>query len=68
MLGLVTDGKNMGNSGRIESIETRSGRPRRRSHITIMNEEGRKFETICDYVLVIGDKEPRISLKGLEVD
>jgi len=65
MMALFVSGKNMGKYGTIESIKEQSGQKRRRSLLTIMD-EGKIYRTTLNYVFVIGDKNSRISLPGME--
>lgn len=65
MLALIIEGENIGKYGRILSINE-SGLKRRKSLVTVEDENGDKYQTIMDYVFVIGDSKPRISLPRLE--
>ncbi len=57
---LVTAGRNIGKSGKIIKIdESRFEKP---SIVTIEDGEGKTFETIADYVFVVGEKEPKLKL------
>jgi len=59
---LIIDGKNVGKFGRIAEIEMRPGQKRRKALVTIEDKNGNQFQTTLDYVFVIGDKQPHISL------
>jgi small subunit ribosomal protein S4e len=59
---IIIDGKNIGKSGKIMEIEMRTGQKRRKTLVTIENGSGNRFQTTLDYIFVIGDKEPHISL------
>jgi len=61
-IALIVDGKNAGKNGIIKAIEEIEGRKRRRNLVTIENAEGETFQTILDYVFVIGEEKPIISL------
>lgn len=63
---LIVGGKNTGKRGKIAAIEKRTGQKRRNSLITIEDERGNRFQTTVDYVFVIGDTEPEISLPEFE--
>jgi len=62
MIAIIVDGENIGKYGLIKAIEERSGQKRRRSFVTIEDSKGLTYQTILDYIFVIGDKVPRISL------
>lgn len=58
---LITGGQNKGTFAKIkEIITTRSREPNK----VICEKEGKEFEAIKDYVFVIGEKKPLISLEG----
>lgn len=61
---MIIGGKNIGKFGRIVSIDE-SGQERRRTLATIEDERGERYQTILDYVFVIGDERPGISLPKL---
>ena len=63
---VVIGGKNIGRYGKVVAIEQRQGWKRRRLLATIEDKDGNQFQTILDYVFVIGDSEPCISIP--EVD
>lgn len=62
MMGLIIDGENIGKYGIIRAIEEREGQKRRRSLINIETGSG-PYQTILDYVFVVGDNTPRVSLR-----
>ncbi|MBS7604874.1 MAG: 30S ribosomal protein S4e [Candidatus Bathyarchaeia archaeon] len=62
MMGLLVDGENLGRYGIIKNINLIEGQKRRRCLVTIEDERGVAYQTILDYLFVIGDKTPRISL------
>nr|NIV44618.1 30S ribosomal protein S4e [Candidatus Bathyarchaeota archaeon] len=51
---------------KITDIEKKRGQKRRRLLATIEDKNGNSFQTILDYVFILGDAEPYISLP--EVD
>jgi len=57
---LIVGGKNAGKHGKIVAIEQRQ--KRKSSLVTIEDERGNRFQTTIDYVFVIGDTKPQISL------
>jgi len=59
---LIVGGKNAGKHGKIVAIERRSNQKRKNSLVTIEDERGNRFQTTVDYIFVIGDKQPHISL------
>lgn len=62
MMALIIDGENLGRHGFIKSIDLIEGQKRRRCLVTIEDEAGNTYQTILDYVFVVGDKAPRIYL------
>lgn len=67
MSAILVEGKNAGKFGRIVSIDE-SGQERRRWLVTVEDEKGVRYQTILDYVFVIGDEKTRISLPRMEGD
>jgi len=63
---IIVDGKNMGKWGKIVTVEQRPGQNRRSSLITIEDKKGNRFQTTVDYILVVGDTKPSISLQETE--
>lgn len=59
---IIIDGKNIGKFGKIVNIEKRPDQKRRKNLVTIEDDDGNQFQTTLDYVFVVGDKEPHISL------
>ena len=66
MMAIFVDGENIGKYGIIREIDERSSIKRQRNLVTIEDSKGETYQTILDYVFVIGDKTPRISLRGME--
>jgi len=63
---IIVGGKNIGKYGKIVAIERRPSQKSTRSLVTIEDKNGNRFQTTLDYLFVIGDTEPYISLP--EVD
>jgi small subunit ribosomal protein S4e len=59
---LIVGGKNAGKHGKIVAIEQRPRQKRKSSLVTVEDKSGNRFQTTVDYVFVIGDKQPLISL------
>jgi len=66
MSAILIDGKNIGKHGIISSIEEHAGKKRRTLLVNIEDEEGKTYQSILDYVFVIGDETSRISLPATE--
>lgn len=63
---IIIGGKNVGKHGKITAIEEKPDQKRRELLVTIEDKNGNKFQTILDFIFVLGDTEPSISLP--EVD
>jgi len=59
---LIVSGKNAGKHGKIVAIEHRPRQKRKNSLVTVEDERGNRFQTTVNYVFVIGDKQPHISM------
>jgi small subunit ribosomal protein S4e len=59
---IIIDGKNIGRFGKIVAIERKPGQKRRNALVTIEDGNGNRFQTTMDYIFVVGDKKPHISL------
>ena len=59
---LITGGKNIGKHGRIAEIEKTEAKKRRNALVTIQDDEGKRYQTILDFVFAIGETQPLISL------
>jgi small subunit ribosomal protein S4e len=59
---IVTGGKNIGKYGKIVSIEKKPNQKRRDLIVTLEDVNGGQFQTILDFVFILGDAEPFISL------
>ncbi len=58
---LIVGGKNIGKHGRISAIESRQGQ-KRKSLVTIEDSRGERLQTTIEYVFVVGDTRPHVSL------
>ncbi len=63
---IIIGGKNRGRYGKITAIEEKPGEKRRELLVTIEGKNGSHFQTILDFIFVLGETEPSISLP--EVD
>lgn len=63
---LITDGKNAGRHGKIVVIEKKPEQKRRDLLVTIEDKNGVQFQTILDYIFVVGSTKPEISLLEVE--
>jgi len=59
---LIVGGKNAGKHGKIVAMEQRQSQKRKSSLVTIEDEKGNRFQTTKDYIFVIGETKPQISL------
>ena len=59
---IVIGGKNMGKYGKVTTIEKKSEKKRRDLLVTLKDLDGEQFQTILDFVFILGDTEPFISL------
>ncbi|MCW4015214.1 MAG: 30S ribosomal protein S4e [Candidatus Bathyarchaeota archaeon] len=59
---IVIGGKNMGIVGKVVSIEKKPNKKRRDLLVTVKDVNGNQFQTILDFVFILGDNEPLISL------
>jgi small subunit ribosomal protein S4e len=59
---ILISGKNMGKYGKIVAIEKKADKRRRDLLVTLKDENGDEFQTILDFVFILGDAEPFISL------
>ncbi len=59
---IVTGGKNIGRYGKVTTIEKKPNQKRRDLIVTIEDKNGNQFQTILDFVFVLGDAKPSISL------
>ncbi|MEM1560024.1 MAG: 30S ribosomal protein S4e [Ignisphaera sp.] len=61
-LAIVMDGRNAGRIGRIIEIQEKPGMSRRKFLVTLEEASGHRFQTILEYVMVIGDDKPIIKV------
>jgi len=59
---IVISGKNIGKYGKIVTIEKKPSKKRRDLLVTVKGVNGDEFQTILDFVFILGDTEPSISL------
>jgi small subunit ribosomal protein S4e len=59
---LIVGGKNIGKHGKIVTIEQKQRQKRKNLLVTIEDNKGNRFQTTMEYVFVVGDKKPQISL------
>jgi len=59
---LIVGGKNIGKHGKIVAIEQRQKHKHKNLLVTIEDEKGNHFQTTMEYVFVVGDTKPQISL------
>ena len=59
---IVIGGKNIGKSGKVTTIEKKSDKKRRDLLVTLKDVNGEQFQTILDFVFILGDAETSISL------
>jgi small subunit ribosomal protein S4e len=59
---IVTGGKNIGKYGKVSAIEKKPNQKRRTLIVTIEDKNGIQFQTILDFVFILGDTELMISL------
>lgn len=59
---LVIGGKNMGQVGKIVSIEQKENKKRRDLLVTLKHVNGTQFQTILDFVFILGKTEPLVSM------
>lgn len=61
-LAVITGGKNIGKYGRIVEIEKTKSKKRRQALVVVEDEKGNRYQTILDFVFVVGENTPLISL------
>jgi len=59
---IITGGKNMGKHGKIVEIEKAEGKKRRDMLVTVQDEKDNRYQTILDFVFVVGEAQPLITL------
>lgn len=63
---IIIGGKNVGKYGKIAAIEEKPSQKRKNLLATIEDKNGNQFQTILNFIFVLGDTEPSISIP--EVD
>jgi small subunit ribosomal protein S4e len=63
---IITGGKNVGKYGKIVAIEEKPSQKRRDLLVTIEDKNGNRFQTTLNFVFVLGETDPSVSLP--EVD
>ena len=58
---VVSQGRNIGNEGKVIAIDRRVGT--HASTVTMEDPEGNRFQTALEYVFVVGKSKPEVSLK-----
>ena len=59
---IVIGGKNIGKYGKVITIEKKPSKKRRDLLVTLKDINGDQFQTILDFVFILGDTEPSISI------
>jgi len=59
---LIVGGKHIGKHGKIIAVERREVQKRKNALVTIEDARGSRFQTTVEYVFVVGDAKPHISL------
>jgi small subunit ribosomal protein S4e len=59
---IVIGGKNMGKYGKVVTIEKKPSKKRRDLLVTLEDTDGKQFQTILDFVFILGETKPSISL------
>ncbi len=63
VLAIVVDGKNVGRMGRVVAIQ--KGMGRRRTLVTLEDSEGHRFQTILEYIFVVGREKPLVTVSAV---
>ena len=64
MYAIITGGRNVGKHGIIKMIEKTEYKPRKYRYVVIKDVNGEEYQTIPDYVFVVGEEKPLISLSS----
>jgi small subunit ribosomal protein S4e len=59
---LLVGGKNVGRYGKVLEIEESAGQKSRERLVTVEDRDGNRFQTTLNFVFVVGETEPYISL------
>ncbi len=60
---MIIGGKNIGKYGKTVEIERAEGKKRRNALVTIEDEKGDRYQTILNFVFIIGETQPLIALE-----
>jgi small subunit ribosomal protein S4e len=60
-LAIITGGKNIGKQGKIVEIEKTIAKKRRQALVVIEDSEGKRYQTIMEFIFSIGETEPIIT-------
>ena len=63
---IIIGGKNIGKYGKITAMEEKPSQKRRDLLVTIEDKNGNRFQTTLNFIFVLGDAEPSISLPGVD--
>lgn len=58
---IITGGKNIGTTGKIVEIEKTENKKRRNCLVVIEDEQGKRYQTILNFVFSLGETQPLIS-------
>ena len=56
---IITGGKNIGVKGKIVEIEKAEAKKRKNALVVVEDEQGKRFQTILDFVFSLGETQPR---------
>ncbi len=62
VLAIIIGGKNLGKYGKVINIEEKPSQKRKDLIVTIEDNNGKRFQTTLDFIFVLGDTKPFISL------
>jgi small subunit ribosomal protein S4e len=60
-LAVITGGKNIGKQGKIIEIEKTVAKKRRQALVVVEDSEGKRYQTILEFIFSIGETEPLIT-------
>jgi small subunit ribosomal protein S4e len=58
---VITGGKNIGVKGKIGEIEKTEAKKRKNALVVVEDEQGKKFQTILDFIFTIGENQPQVT-------
>jgi len=64
MYAVITGERNVSKHGIIKMIEKTEYKPRKYRYVAIKDVNGEEYQTIPDYVFVVGEEKPLISLSS----